>query len=101
MITNTFKDEKINYPVEKKWLEVDAEKTPDSIEVELLRDGTQTGTKATLKKMCIRDSPVAKTDISGTKTWVDDSNADTVSYTHLSSTTARRYRNIILQATAR
>ena len=50
VITNTFKDEKINYPVEKKWLEVDAEKTPDSIEVELLRDGTQTGTKATLKK---------------------------------------------------
>ena len=50
VITNTFKDEKIDYPVEKKWLEVGADKTPDSIEVELLRDGTPTGTKATLKK---------------------------------------------------
>ena len=50
VITNTFKDEKINYPVEKKWEKVDADKTPDSIEVELLRDGTPTGTKATLKK---------------------------------------------------
>ena len=50
VITNTFKDEKIDYPVEKKWLEVGEDKTPDSIEVELLRDGTPTGTKATLKK---------------------------------------------------
>ena len=50
MITNTFKDEKTTYKVEKKWPGVDADKTPGSIEVELLRDGTPTGTKATVKK---------------------------------------------------
>ena len=50
VITNTFKDEKTTYKVEKKWPGVDADKTPGSIEVELLRDGTPTGTKATVKK---------------------------------------------------